>query len=282
MKKGTLLHQSLTILILSILFVIFIFPSFWMFTTSLKPNGDITSAKPVWIPTQLTWENYEHVVYGYPGTEALFQKYLFNSGVAALTSTLVSVILGTIAGYSFSRFKFRGKDSIFLGLILTRCVPGIALSLPLLILFGSLGLADTLLGLIIVYSCLDTPFVTWMMEGFFAEVPRELDEAAYIDGCSMLGTFMRVDLPLAMAGIMSSAALAFLLAWVEYPISFVLTSSIRSRTVPPGIFTFMTEFHIDWGGLSAAATIITIPALIFIVITQRYVLRGLTFGAVKG
>jgi multiple sugar transport system permease protein len=208
--------------------------------------------------------------------------YLFNSAVAALTSTFVSIILGTIAGYSFSRFNFRGKDSVFLGLLLTRCIPGIALSLPLLILFGPLGLVDTLPGLVIVYSSINTPFITWMMEGFFMEVPRELDEAAYIDGCSKLRAFTTVDLPLARTGIISSAALAFLLAWVEYPISFVLTSSMRSRTTPPGIFTFMTQFHIDWGGLSAAATILTIPAIIFIALTQKYIVRGLTFGAVRG
>ena len=208
--------------------------------------------------------------------------YLINSLIASSVSTLISTVLGLLAGYGFLRFKFSGRDSFLLSFILMRCIPGIALSLLLLVLYFSSGLIDILLGLVIVYSALNTPFVAWMMKGFFDEVPREIDEAAQVDGCSSFGAFLRVILPISKSGIVANASLAFLLSWVGYPIAFVITSSTRSRTIPPGIFTFMVEFHMDWGGLSATSTIVLIPAIIIMMLTQRYIIRGLTFGAVKG
>ena len=191
-------------------------------------------------------------------------------------------MLGTLAGYTFSRFRFKGKNGIFLSMMLARAVPGIALSLPLFILFARLGLSDSILGMIIIYVALNIPFTTWLMDGFFRAIPEELDDAARIDGCSYWGAFLRVDLPLALPGAAASGIFAFLTSWNEFALASVITRTPASRTFPPGLFEFTGQFVSDWRGMCAMSVMMLIPAVIFVALVQRQLMEGLTSGATKG
>jgi multiple sugar transport system permease protein len=199
-----------------------------------------------------------------------------------LISTVVSVSLGTMAGYAFSRFRFRGGSLIFLLIMLSRAVPGVALGLPLFILMRRYGLQDTVQGLALVYVAVNIPFTAWLMDGFFRQIPQELDEAAYIDGCNHWSAFWRIDLPLALPGMAAASIFAFLAAWNEYQIASLVTNTPNAKTFPVGLFDFTSQFTVDWRGMTAMSVLMIIPAVVFVILTQRRLTEGLTFGAIKG
>ena len=277
-----------TILLYAVL-LIFLVPSLWIVLTSLRPNVEVNARPPVWIPSALTLESYL-ILLGKPTPEGAFGmggsipfgSYARNSIVVALVSTLIAMVVGTMAGYAFARFRFRWKNGVFLGLMLARAVPGIALSLPLFLVFIRLHLIDQVLGLIVVYAALNIPFTAWLMDSFFRTIPEELSEAAMIDGSSRLGAFLRVELPLTLPGVAASAIFAFLTAWNEYALASVVTRTPQSRTFPPGLFELTGQFVSDWRGMCAMATMMLLPAVIFVALVQRQLMAGLTSGAVKG
>jgi multiple sugar transport system permease protein len=166
--------------------------------------------------------------------------------------------------------------------MLSRTIPGIALSLPLLIFYSYTKLIDTKIGIIIVYVALNVPFAVWLTDGFFREIPGELSESAQIDGCSRWKAFWKIDFPLAGPGIGASGIFAFLIAWNEFAIANVLTRTLRSKTMPVGLFDFVFEFVMDWRGMCTLAVIMLVPAVIITFIIQKNLVRGLTFGALKG
>jgi multiple sugar transport system permease protein len=266
-----------------------ILPALWLVFTSARNPVEVNARPPVWIPRELTLDGFKPL-FG-QATEATgaipFDRYFINSVVVSIVSTIIAVALGTMAGYVFSRYRFRGKNAIFLGVMLSRAVPGIALGLPLFVLFARFSqgspikLIDSQLGLIIVYVALNIPFTIWLMDGFFREIPSELSEAAQIDGCSEWQIFTRINLPLALPGLAASAIFAFLAAWNEFQLATVLTRTVNSKTAPVGLFDFTGQFTIDWRGMAAMATVMMIPAIVFVLIVQRNLVRGLTFGAVK-
>jgi multiple sugar transport system permease protein len=208
--------------------------------------------------------------------------YARNSILIALVSTLFALIFGTLAGYVFSRFRFRAKNGIFLTMMLARAVPGIALSLPLFILFARIRLSDTILGMIITYVALNIPFTAWLMDGFFRAIPKELDEAARIDGCSAWTAFLRIDLPLALPGAAAAGIFAFLTSWNEFALAGIITRTPASRTFPPALFEFTGQFVSDWRGMTALSVLMLIPAVLFVALVQRQLMEGLTSGATKG
>ena len=209
-------------------------------------------------------------------------SYLSNSLTVALLATVLSVPIGTAAGYAFSRFDFVGSRVLLLLLLLTRAVPGVALSLPLFLLMRNIGLIDTVHGLAFVYMALNIPFTAWLMDGFFRRIPRELDDAAYVDGASHWQTFWKIDLPLALPGLGAASVFAFLAAWNEYQIASVITKTPAAKTFPVGLSDFTTQFTVDWRGMAAMSVLMMIPAIIFVLAMQRSLTKGLTFGAVKG
>ncbi len=267
----------------------FFLPALWIILTSFRLNVEINSRPPIWIPSTLTLDSYL-ILLGQPTPEGAFGmggnipfgSYARNSLIISLVSTFFALVLGTMAGYTFSRFRFRGKNGIFLGMMLARAVPGIALSLPLFILFVRTGLSDTIVGMIIIYAALNVPFTAWLMDGFFRAIPEELDDAARIDGCSHWGAFIRVDLPLALPGAAASGIFAFLTAWNEFALASVITRTPASRTFPPALFEFTGQFVSDWRGMCAMSVMMLIPAVIFVALIQRQLMEGLTSGAVKG
>jgi multiple sugar transport system permease protein len=259
-------------------------PAFWIIITAFRSNAEVNASPAIWIPHELTLDAFANMFGLNPEVQSRIavDSYALNSIIAALISTSLALITGTLAGYAFARFHFRGHTLLFLLLMFSRCVPGIALGIPLFLLFVKLGLVNNVYGLGFIYTAVNIPFTVWLMDGFFRQIPPDLTEAAYIDGCSRWEALLRVELPLAMPGISAAGIFAFLAAWNEFQIASIITRSNDARTFPPGLFAFTSQFTVDWRGMCAMSVLMMIPAVIFVILTQRNLVRGLTFGAVKG
>ncbi|MBV9286648.1 MAG: carbohydrate ABC transporter permease [Hyphomicrobiales bacterium] len=257
-------------------------PGVWIVLNSLRPTVEIMAKPPVWIPQKLSLEAYTDMfgALGQGGVPVL--DYFRNSLIVSIVSTALAIAIGMAGGYAFARFRFRGKSALFLGLMLTRTVPGIALSLPLFIIFARIGIIDSHLALILTYVALNVPFTIWLVDGFFRQVPRDLAEAAQIDGCTRWQAFWQVEFPLAGPGIASAAIFAFMTSWNEFALASQLTRSVNSKTLPVGLLDFTSEYTIDWRGMCALAVVMILPAFALTFVIQKRLVSGLTFGAVKG
>jgi multiple sugar transport system permease protein len=257
-------------------------PGIWIVLSSLRPTVEIMAKPPVWIPQELSFDAYVSMFSGVGKGGIPVLEYFRNSLIISITSTLIAVAIGMAGGYAFARHRFRGKSGMFLGLMLTRTVPGIALSLPLFFVYARLGIIDTHFGLILAYVALNIPFTIWLIDGFFRQVPKDLAEAAQIDGCTPWQAFWQVEFPLAGPGIASAGIFAFLTSWNEFALASQLTRSVNSKTLPVGLLDYTAEFTIDWRGMCALAVVMIVPALTLTFIVQKHLVGGLTSGAVKG
>lgn len=266
-----------------VLMVIICVPGLWVVLSAFRPNREILAKPPIWVPQNLTLNNFAKI-FGFGDDQVAIPvvSYFWNSMVIASTSTLIALIIGMAGGYAFARFRFRFKNSVFLGLMLFRAVPGIALSLPVFMLWSRLGLIDTQMGLIIVYVSLNVPFTIWLIDGFFRQIPMALSEAAQVDGCTRWQAFWKIEFPLARSGVAAAGVFAFLTSWNEFALASQLTRSTDSKTLPVGLMDFTAQFTIDWAGMCAMAVIIIVPALILTFLVQKHLISGLTFGGVKG
>jgi multiple sugar transport system permease protein len=266
-----------------LLMLVMCVPGLWVVLSAFRPNREILAKPPVWVPEEISLVNFGKI-FGF-GTEQVgipVGSYFANSLIIALTSTVIALAIGVGGGYAFARYRFRFKGGLFLGLMLFRAVPGIALSLPVFMMWSRLGLVDTKLGLIIVYVSLNVPFTIWLIDGFFRQIPQALSEAAQVDGCTRWQAFWKIEFPLAKSGIAAAGVFAFLTSWNEFALASQLTRSTDSKTLPVGLLDFTAQFTIDWAGMCAMAVIIIIPALILTFIVQKHLIAGLTFGGVKG
>ncbi|HEV8676856.1 MAG TPA: carbohydrate ABC transporter permease [Methylomirabilota bacterium] len=252
-----------------------LFPIYWLVTASLKTELLLYGTPPAWWFRPVL-ASYARVLFNIP-----FPSYFLNSLIVAAFTTVGSVVLGSLAAYGFARFTFRGSRALRFFILLTRMVPRVALVMPYFLMMLALGLLDTHVGLILAYVSFALPFSTWLMIGFFDEVPAELEEAAMVDGCSRLAALARVTLPLAAPGVVVAAIFAFLVSWNEFLFALIL-SGIRSKTLPVVIAGFNTDIGPLYSDMSAAATLVMIPNIVMTVFLQRHVARGLTFGAVQG
>jgi|TARA_B110000977_G_C11029737_1_gene474732 multiple sugar transport system permease protein len=257
-------------------------PGLWIVLNSFRPTVDIMAKPPVWVPRGLNLDNYRAMFGGAGEGGVPVVQYFTNSLIISVTSTVIAILIGMAGGYAFARYRFRGKSAIFIGLLLTRAVPGVALSLPLFIVMAKTGLIDTHVGLIMVYVAMNVPFTIWLIDGFFRQVPPDLAEAAEIDGCTRWQAFWKVEFPVAKSGVASAGIFAFLTSWNEYALASQLTRSTFSKTMPVGLRDFTSEFTINWGGMCALAVLMIIPALILTFLVQKHLIAGLTFGGVKG
>jgi multiple sugar transport system permease protein len=257
-------------------------PGLWIVLASFRPTVEIMAKPPVWVPQDLSFDAYVAMFSGVGQGGIPVIEYFRNSLIISVTSTVIALAIGMAGGYAFARFRFRAKSAIFLGLMLTRTVPGIALSLPLFFVYSRLGIIDTHFGLIMAYVALNVPFTIWLIDGFFRQVPKDLAEAAQIDGCTRWQAFWQVEFPLAGPGIASSGIFAFLTSWNEFALASQLTRSVNSKTLPVGLLDYTAEFTIDWRGMCALAVVMIIPALVLTFIVQKHLVSGLTSGAVKG
>ena len=254
-------------------------PVYWMMTISLKTEVDQFAVPPRWISFQPTLAHYREAFLA-----RSFGQYLLTSAFVSVSSTLCAMVLGTLAAYALSWFRLPRRLSTRLSvwILSTRMFPPIVTVVPLFLMMRDVRLLDTRLSLVIVYTAFNLPFVVWMMRGFFREIPRELEEAARVDGDSRLGALRRVILPLVAPGLAATAVFCLIISWNEFLFALVLTQTDAAMTLPVGIAGRVTQYEIRWGVMSAAATVAMMPILIFALAVQRYLVRGLSLGAVKG
>ncbi len=274
-KNRKRLNRFIVLMIVLVGMVICLFPIYEMVSTSFKYEVDAFSLPPKWI-FRPTFENYRNVLLSNG-----FGRYFFNSVVVALSTTFFSVCTGALAGYSFSRFKYKGKKLLIVFTLLLRMIPPVILVIPVFVIWNSLGLANTRIGLVLVYIGLNLPFNIWVLKTFISEIPRSLDESATIDGCSDWMVFSRIILPLIAPGLSVAGIFTFRIAWNEYILSLVLTNRF-TRTLPVAVSLFLTDAGTEWGKITAIATITAIPAFIFTFTAAKKLIMGMTAGAVKG
>ncbi|MFD2474616.1 carbohydrate ABC transporter permease [Amycolatopsis silviterrae] len=257
--------------------LLFLFPTYWMFTTSLKTPGDVLSPKYDLIPTSATLSNFASAL-----TKPGFVTYLSNSLIVTLGAVVAALIVGVLAAIPLARFRFRGRKGFLLLILVAQLAPLSALFIPMYLLMRDIGLLNTLPSLLLVYFATSLPFTVWMLYGFVNGIPYDLEEAAMIDGCSRVGAFRRVTLPLLGPGLVTTSVFSFITAWNEFLFALVFMRDQSKQTLPVWLSSFKTAFSIDWGGVMAASVIYAIPAVIFFLIVQRKLVSGMTAGAVKG
>jgi multiple sugar transport system permease protein len=256
--------------------LISLFPIWWMISTSLKRPVDIYSGVSV-LPPQATLANYAELF-----RDRHFGDFLRNSLVVVTFSVAISLVAGTLAAYAISRYAGRRMRNLWLAAaLIVRMVPPILLAVPLYIVLARYRLLDTALGLILVYASLNTSLVVWMMESYLAEIPKEIEEAALVDGDTPMTALWRIVLPLAAPGLIATAIFAVILTYNEFLLALSFTSTAASQTVTVGVSTLIGKIQIEWGPMAAAGVIGAVPIIVFTLLVQRHFVRGLTLGALR-
>jgi multiple sugar transport system permease protein len=263
--------------LLAIYLVVVTFPFYYMALTSLRTQKDVYDRERMLTPANLTLENYR-IVLGSTG----MRTWLANSTIVAFGSTTIAVIIGVLAAYGLARLRFRGAQTLARSVLFMYLVPGSLLFIPLFLIISNLRLLNTLWALIISYQTFNVPFCTWLLLGYFRTLPEELEDAARIDGCSRLGVLGRIVLPLAAPGIVTAFIFGFTNSWNEFLFAVVMAQRTELRTIPAGLYSFQVGDVLLWGQLMAAALIATLPVVLLFMLVQRFVVQGLTVGAVKG
>lgn len=258
-----------------VLAAVYIFPLYWVVITSFKSYREAFELPPIFfkLPDFTSYTKY----FSQPD----IIHYLVNSLIATAVSSVLALTFGVLAAYALARVRIPGGEAIAFFLLASRFIPPVSTIIPLFLTLRSLQLFDTLIGLILVYMAMNVPYVVWMMRGFFRDLPIEVEEAAWIDGCSRRGGLVRVVLPMVRPGLAATSVLIAVFAWNDFLNALILTSS-EAKTLPLSITAFLGEGGIEWNSLAAAGTVIMLPAIIFTVLMQRHLAQGLTLGAVKG
>ncbi len=254
-----------------------LFPLYWIVKIALTPNKSLYSEALLPFPTSVTLENFANVFANTP-----FPTYFLNSVIVSLSTAFFATVLASLTAAAFSRYEFKFKNTIAFVLLLTQFFPLVIVLVPLFRVLVGVGLVDNLWGLIVVYTAINTPFATFLMKSFFDAIPRELDEAAMIDGCTRIQALLRVILPLTLPGVAATLGFVFTGAWSELLFSLMLINSESQKTFAVGLLSFIQKGAVNWGQMMAASTIALIPVILFFGFIQRYLIRGLTAGAVKG
>jgi multiple sugar transport system permease protein len=253
-----------------------IFPIYWTINTAFKPEGDIVKRPLQYLPITPTVENFVTA-----WTNVGFATFFKNSLIVGISTVVVVLICSTLSGYALSRYQFKGKRSFMIMLLCTQFIPRAMMIIPLFVIFKNLGLISNPLSLIITYTAIEIPFTTILMSGFISNVPKELEEAAVIDGCTKLQSLRFVVFPLLLPGIVATGVFTFIYTWNEFLIALMLTNQQSKFTLPVGLSTMMGEFSINYGALAAGSVIALIPAVILFAYAQKHLVNGMG-GAVKG
>jgi multiple sugar transport system permease protein len=276
-RRYSLPSQVLTYVVLLAFVVIALFPFYWMGLTSFRTPRGVYVREQMLVPRNLTLENYAYIF-----TERPTLMWLRNSAMLGLSSSILSVIIGILAGYALVRLRFRGNRSFAKLILFTYLLPSSLLFIPLFILMHSLGLVNSLWGVLLSYQSFNVPFCTWLILGYFRSIPEELEDAALIDGCTKTGVLFRIVLPLAAPGIVTAFIFGFTNSWNEFLYVITLIHSRELMTLPTGLGSYIMGDVFLWGPLMATALITTIPPIILFMFVQRYVVSGMTLGSVKG
>jgi multiple sugar transport system permease protein len=283
-RKKYSIADILRLAIVVAVLLISLFPIYWMLTTSVKPTNVILISPPVFF-FQPTLEHY-----AYAFQQANFAHYIANTLIVAIVSTIIVIVCGSLASYAFARFNIGGGNLMFF-ILTTRMMPAIAVILPFFIIFRTAG--NTVVGqflqlgldrlgtLVVCYTIFNLPFAIWLMHSFFQDIPMELEDSARLDGYTRFKVLRKVVLPLAAPGVAVTAIFCLLFSWNEYLFASILTRDV-AKTITVGVGDFWTQRGILWGPLSAAATVCVVPMILFALLLQRWIVRGLTFGAVRG
>lgn len=263
--------------VLILILIVWLFPLYWIVVTSLKTRLDAFAYPPVWV-FKPTLDSYHET---FIVSQSPMTRFLLNSIIISLGTTVFSMIIGTAAAYSLARFRFRAKKHLIFWILSTRMAPAIAIILPLFLLMKRVSLINTFPGLILAYTTFNLPFVVWMMQGFFGEISKELEEAALIDGATPWKSFWLVGIPLAAPGLVATAVFCFIFSWNEFLFALVLTG-IQTKTLPVAVTAFWSTSDLKWGQFMATGVVMIAPVLAFAIAVQRYLVRGITMGAVKG
>lgn len=276
-RKRSPLFVVMLYTLLGVYLLVAFAPIYWMVLTSLRTEKQIYSRVGMLIPRDLTLENYTFAL-----VERPLLVWLANSFIVALGAVVISIIISALAGYALARLRFPGRGHLARMLVYTYLIPTSLLFIPIFVIISRLGLQDARTGLILVYLSFTVPFGTWLLLGFFLTIPQELEDAAKIDGCSYLGVLFRIVLPLAKPGIAATFIFCFAEAWNEFLYAAVLLTHESRITAPLGLLRFTVADSYLWGPLTAAALLTSIPAVILFILAQKFVVTGLTAGAVKG
>jgi len=261
-----------------LLFVLFaLFPIFWLVKVSVTPNDLLYSEGVRLWPSRMTFDHFSHVL-----NNSSFPLFFCNSLIVSGSTAIIVTLLASLSGYALSRFNFRAKYWIVALMLLTQMFPLVMLIAPIYKIMAPLGLTNSLLGLVIVYSAFNVPFATFLMQSFFDGIPKDLEEAAKIDGATQFMAFRQIILPLTRPGIAATLVFVFTAAWSELLFALMLISGNDSATFPVGLLSFVSKFSVDFGQMMAAGVLALIPACVFFFLIQRYLVQGLTAGAVKG
>lgn len=276
--------------------VVFMFPIFWWALSSIKPYTAIFDKDgPVYVDFTPTLENYKVTLLGRSRVESAIEgggnqgaggassydsrQTIMDSTVVAVSSTILTILLSTLAAYGLSRLPMRGKQHFIFWILSQRFMPPIAVVIPLMFMFRDMRMLDTRLGLMLAHTLINIPIAVLLLKSFFDDVPKDIDEAAMIDGATRFQTFRRVILPMVKGGVAATAVLCFIFSWTEFLLSLYLTTSVR--TLPVKISTFVTSTGTEWGFITALGTSAIVPSFIFILLVQKHLVRGLTLGSLK-
>ncbi|ADW20790.1 MULTISPECIES: carbohydrate ABC transporter permease [Thermus] len=272
-------NRLLFYLLVAFVVVYSVFPFYWAVISSFKPSDALFASNPSFLPLPFTLDHYRNVF-----LQANFGRNLLNSVVVAGGATLLSLVLGVLAAYALGRLPFPPRNAVLYLVLAMTMFPQISVLGGLFMLLRQAGLFNTHLGLILSYLLFTLPFTVWVLVGYFKGLPRELEEAAYVDGATPLQTLVRIMLPLTGPGLVTTGLLAFIAAWNEYLFALTFTVGDKVKTVPPAIASFggATPFEIPWGSIMAASVVVTVPLVVLVLIFQQRIVAGLTAGAVKG
>lgn len=251
-------------------------PFIWQFSTSFQLDKALTSGSPSLIPHPFTLEHYYNAF-----VEKELHRYVWNSLVVSLATTFLCLVVGSLAAFALSRLNVKGRFGILMVILSVSMFPQIALVGPLYLVATNLGLLDTYTALIITYLALGLPLVTWVLFGYFETLPREIDEAARMDGVSIPGLLWHIILPMSLPSLVTTGLLAFISAWNEFLFALAFTSNIDHQTIPVGIANFTNLYYVPWGDIAAASAVVTVPLIVLVLFFQRHIIEGLTQGGIK-
>lgn len=256
---------------------VYVFPLYWMVSTSVKPAGELFTSPPTWLPSRLVLSSYTEAVFGNPQ----MLTALRNSAVISVGATVVTLLLAAPAAYAFARLRLRWSALLLLPFLLAQLLPTINLALPLYALFVQAGLVNTYAGLVLGNAVLNLPFAVIVLRPFYLGIPREMEEAAAVDGANRWQTFLRVIMPIVRPGFVTVGAFAFVLTWGEFTLGLTLATLPSVQPVTVTLNSFIGQYGTEWGPLMAASTVVALPIVILFVVFQRFITGGLSAGSVK-
>jgi len=266
--------------------IIILAPIYWLLVSAFSSKAELLSVPVHWFPKQIYLGNFTKIFQGglniSGGEVPPFGTAVKNSMIVAGVTTLICITIGGLAAYAFGRMRFFLSNQLFIAIIALRMLPEIVMVVPLYMIMKRLGLNNTLIGLILVYSCFTLPFVIWMMESYFESIPVELEDAASIDGLSRAGIFLKIIVPLSLPGLITTAIFTLLTAWDEFLFALIMTSTYEAKTLTVAISEFTTRHMIDYGLMMTGGLLSALPPLLIALALQKYIISGLTSGAVKG